>query len=226
MDSPLFVQYLFLSLDPAWRRLPQEDRHCATTELAAVITSQDEITTYAYTTTGLKAGTDLLLWRTASELDRLQSATNEILKTRLGAYLSVPVTYIGLIRASTYVRRQDSQEQAALANERSRYLVIYPFTKTHEWYQFGKASRQGMMNEHIKLGHEYPNIKQVLVHSTGFDDQEFVVAYEMDNAAGLAEFQSLVIDLRSTDGRVYTLRDTPVYTAVHRSLDEALTLTC
>ena len=223
--APLFVQYLFLAVDPAWRRLRPEDRECAGTQLREVIENQSDITTFGYATTGLKAGTDLLLWRTAPELDALQSATAEILRTRIGAYLSLPYAYIGLIRPSSYVRRQDSQEQAALAKDRSRYLVIYPFTKTHEWYQLSKTSRQGMMNEHIKIGHEYPNIKQVLVHSTGLDDQEFVVAYEMDTAAELLEFQTLVMDLRATDGRVYTLRDTPVFTAVHRPLEQLLAAT-
>jgi len=223
---PLFVQYLFLAVDPAWRRLKPEERECATTELRELIESQSDITTFAYGTTGMKAGTDMLLWRIAPELDALQESTSRMMRTRLGAYLSVPCAYIGLIRPSTYVRRQDSQEQAALAKERGHYLVIYPFTKTHEWYQLGKASRQGMMNEHIKIGHEYPSIKQVLVHSTGLDDQEFVVAYEMDDAEQLLAFQTLVMDLRSTDGRPYTLRDTPVFTAVHRPLGELLALAC
>jgi chlorite dismutase len=98
---------------------------------------------------------------------------------------------------------------------------VYPFTKTVEWYLLGRATRQGMMNEHIKVGHEYAHIRQILVHSTGLDDQEFMVAYETDN---LEEFQSLVIDLRSTDGRAYTLSDTPIYTCVHRPLREALEL--
>ncbi|HEV3313203.1 MAG TPA: chlorite dismutase family protein [Chloroflexota bacterium] len=224
MESPTFVQYLFLAIDPAWRRLATEERECARAELRELIEGQAGISTHAYSTTGLKAGTDILLWRTAPELDELQTATSEIFKCRLGGYLSVPYTYIGLIRPSTYVRRQDAQEQAALEKERARYLVIYPFTKTHEWYQMGKASRQGMMNEHIKIGHEYPNIRQVLVHSTGLDDQEFVVAYEMDTAAELLEFQTLVMELRSTDGRPYTLRDTPVFTAVHRPLGDVLSL--
>jgi len=103
--------------------------------------------------------------------------------------------------------------------ERGKYLIVYPFTKTAEWYLFSKATRQGMMNEHIKVGHEYAHIKQILVHSTGLDDQEFMVAYEAED---LAEFQSLVIDLRSTDGRAYTASDTPIYTCVHRPLQEAL----
>jgi chlorite dismutase len=78
-----------------------------------------------------------------------------------------------------------------------------------------------MMNEHIKIGREYPMVQQVLVHRFGLDDQEFVVAYEMDN---LLAFQTLVMDLRSTDGRVYTLRDTPQFTTVHRPVAEALAL--
>lgn len=224
MDAPLFVQYLFLRVDPQWRRLEPAQRECATTQVREVIQSQQEITTYVYSTTGLKAGTDVLLWRTGPELDEIQSTTNAILKTRLGAYLNISYAYVGMIRPSTYVRRQQPQEQAALQKDRGRYLVIYPFTKTHEWYQLSPASRQGMMNEHIKIGHEYPSIRQVLVHSTGLDDQEFVVAYEMETAQELLEFQSLVIALRATDGRPYTLSDTPVFTAVHRSIEEALEL--
>jgi chlorite dismutase len=218
------VQYLFLAVDPAWRRLPASERECATSELRAAADGHAGITTHAYVTTGLKAGTDILLWRTGSELERLGTATNELVKTRLGTYLTIPYCYIGLIRPSTYVRRQAPQEQAALQEERARYLVIYPFTKTHEWYQLGPASRQGMMNEHIKIGHEYPSIRQVLVHSTGLDDQEFVVAYEMETAAELLTFQTLVMELRATDGRPYTLSDTPVFTAVHHPLQEALNL--
>ena len=156
MDSPLFVQYLFLALDASWRRLPAKERECATTELRSVIENQEGITTYAYTTTGLKAGTDLLLWRTGYRLDDIQSATNLLLKTRLGAYLSVPYSYVGLVRPSTYVRRQAPQEQAALEKDRGRYLVIYPFTKTSDWYLLSKATRQGMMNEHIKIRPRLP----------------------------------------------------------------------
>jgi chlorite dismutase len=126
-----------------------------------------------------------------------------------------------LIRLSTYTRRQTPQEQAVFSQARGTYLVVYPFTKTVDWYLLSKATRQGMMNEHIKIGHEYAHIKQILVHSTGLDDQEFMVAYEAED---LLEFQSLVIDLRSTDGRAYTLSDTPIFTCVHRPLGEALDL--
>jgi chlorite dismutase len=221
MEPTTFVQFLFYRLDPAWRRLPAGERACRTTELAETIESTDGISTYAYNTTGLKAGTDLLLWRTGADVAQLQESASRIQQTTLGAYLDITYSYFGLVRVSTYVKRQTPQEQAALEQERGTYLVVYPFTKTIDWYLLSKATRQGMMNEHIKVGHDYPNIKQVLVHSFGLDDQEFIVSYETED---LLEFQSLVMDLRSTDGRKYTLSDTPIFACVHRPLREVLEL--
>jgi chlorite dismutase len=218
-EPTTFIQFLFYRLDAAWRRLPAEERSCRTGELAEAIEAAEGITTYAYNTTGLKAGTDLLLWRHGTSVKELQAAAARIHRTALGGYLEIADSYFGLIRPSTYTRRQTTQEQAVFARERGTYLVIYPFAKTAEWYLLSKATRQGMMNEHIKVGHEYPSIRQVLVHSTGLDDQEFVVCYETED---LLEFQSLVIDLRSTDARPYTLRDMPIYTCVYSPLREAL----
>ncbi len=216
-----YVQYLFYRLDPAWRRLPEADRTCRTSEFAGAIEDASGITTYAYNTTGLKAGTDLLLWRHGPDAAELQASASRVQQTTLGGYLEIRHSFFGLIRPSTYTRRQTPQEQAVFDEERGTYLVVYPFTKTVDWYLLSKATRQGMMNEHIKIGHEYSNVKQVLVHSTGLDDQEFMVAYETED---LLEFQSLVIDLRSTDSRKYTLSDTPIFTCVHRSLREVLEL--
>jgi chlorite dismutase len=216
-----FVQFLFYRLDPMWRRLPDEARLCRTSELADVVEGAIGITTHAYSLTGLKVGADLLLWRHGPSMADLQESASRLHQTALGKYLEISYAYVGLIRPSTYVRRQTAQEQTVLSQERGTYLVVYPFTKTADWYLMSKASRQGMMNEHIKIGHEYESIKQLLVHSFGMDDQEFIVAYETED---LLDFQSLVMDLRSTDGRKYTLNDTPVFTCVHRPLREALDL--
>jgi chlorite dismutase len=84
-----------------------------------------------------------------------------------------------------------------------------------------RDARQGMMNEHIRVGHEYADVRQVLLYTTGIDDHEFIVAYETNE---LPRFQELVIALRSTEARRYTLNDTPIITGVHRPLDEALNL--
>lgn len=220
-DPATMVQFLVYRLDPLWRRLSAEQRHCKATELEEVIEGSEGITTFAYGLTGLKAGADLLLWRYGTDAAAMQAGAAALQRTTLGSYLDLVHAYFGLIRPSTYTRRQTAQEQSIFERRRGTYLIVYPFTKTAAWYLLGKATRQGMMNEHIKIGREHPEIRQVLVHSTGLDDQEFVVAYETED---LLEFQSLVIDLRSSDARIYTLADTPVYTAVHRPLRETLEL--
>lgn len=78
-------------------------------------------------------------------------------------------------------------------------------------------TRQGMMNEHIKLGKQYFDIKQLLLYSFGLQDQEFVVSYETDD---LPKFSELVQALRSTEGRRYTSMDTPLITGVYRTPEE------
>jgi chlorite dismutase len=64
-------------------------------------------------------------------------------------------------------------------------------------------------------------VQQLLAYSFGLDDQEFIVAYETDD---LQAFHDLVYALRMTEGRKYTLRDTPILTGIHRPMREILSL--
>ncbi len=221
MTEKSFVQYLAFKADPAWRRLPEKERCDGRAEFAQELARTDGGATFAYSTLGLKAHSDLFLWRMSDAPDALQESLSRLLLTGLGRYLELTHSFVGLIHPSTYVRRQDAQEQAVFEKERQRYLIVYPFTKTIDWYLMSKEARQGMMNEHIRVGHEYPTVRQVLVYSTGLDDQEFIVSYETED---LAAFQQLVIALRDTEARRYTLRDTPIFTCVYRPLDQTLAL--
>lgn len=217
-----FVQYLGLRLDPAWRRLPAADRAKGRKAFAKVVSdAAPAVTTWAYTATGLKLDVDLLLWWKTDSADRAQETLLALLATPLGSYLTPSLNLWGLTRPSVYTKRRTVQEQAIDLPDRQRYLIVYPFVKSVEWYLMSREARQGMMNEHMRVGHEYGDIRQVLLYSTGLDDQEFVVAYECED---LDRFQSLVIDLRATEARRYTVRDTPITTAIHRPLDEALAL--
>jgi chlorite dismutase len=128
---------------------------------------------------------------------------------------------IGLVRPSAYVKERTEQEQAMFSGARSRYLIVYPFVKTTDWYLLPEEERRRQMAEHIKVGRRYPMIQQLLAYSYGLDDQEFIVAYETDD---LAAFQDLVRDLRATEGRRATVRDTPQLVGVHRPLEEILGL--
>jgi chlorite dismutase len=220
--QPYFVQYTGFKVDPAWRRLPHGARADGRESLVQVVEEYaPAIATWAYSTIGLKMECDFLLWRRGHDVKAMQEMTARLLQSGVGQYSQVSYQLWGFTRPSNYTRRPTTQEQAIDLNDRQTYLVVYPFSKTTEWYLMSRDARQGMMNEHMRIGHEYADIRQVLLYTTGMDDQEFVVAYECED---LPRFSQLVVDLRNTEARRYTLKDTPILTGVHRPLRETLEL--
>jgi chlorite dismutase len=221
MTDARYVHALALGLDPAWRRLSAVERDESGAAFAAALGSDPSVVTHTYSMIGLQAGTDLLIWRLAPSLDALETAAAAALRSGLGRWLTVRESLVGLIQPSQYVRNPTSQEQSLFEGERSTYLVVYPFTKSTDWYLMGRDARQGIMNEHMRIGHGYPQVRQLLAYSFGLDDQDFIVAYETDDLPG---FVDLVRELRGSDSRRSTVRDTPILTAVHRPIGEILRL--
>ena len=222
-DDQTYVQALALGLDPAWRRQPDAERHddgCRFAE-AVQASSVEGVRTISYSSVGLEPGVDVLLWRLAPSVDALETTAAALLRAGLGRWLSVGHSLIGRIGPSQYVRKPSEQEQAVFAGERSRYLIVYPFTKNAEWYLLSKEARQGVMNEHIRIGHRYPTVRQALAYSFGLDSQDFVVAYETDD---LVAFGDLVRELRGTESRRSTVADTPILLGVHRPIEEIISL--
>ncbi len=221
MSEARFVHALALGVDPAWRRLPPEERCRGAEELAAALATGSEVTTFSYSSIGLEPGADLLLWSLAPSLEALEERAAAVLRSAMGGWLTARESFLGIIQPSQYVKKPTPQEQSLFSGERSRYLVVYPFTKSTEWYLQGREARQGIMNEHMRIGHDYPEIRQLLANSFGIDDMDFLVAYETDD---LARFGELVRALRGTDSRRSTVRDTPLLVGIHRPVAEIASL--
>lgn len=173
----------------------------------------------------LQAEVDLLLWCTTRFSDEMTPERffgDAARLFTLYRHTILPrLAWWGLTRPSDYTRGKSTQEIDPFDGQRSRYLIVYPFSKTAEWYKLSRDTRQGMMNEHIRIGHQFPRIKQLLLYSTGLQNQEFIVTYETDD---LAQFSALVSDLRSSEARRFTAADTPVFTAIHRDAKANLAL--
>jgi len=222
-DEQVYVQALALGIDPAWRRRTDEERleDGCLFGAAAATAELEGVRSISYSSVGLEPGVDLLFWRMAPSVDALESAAAALLRAGLGPWLTVRHSLVGRIGPSQYVRKPTDQEQSLFGGERSRYLVVYPFTKSTDWYLLSKEARQGVMNEHMRVGHDYPTIRQALAYSFGLDSQDFVVAYETDD---LVAFGDLVRALRATESRRSTVSDTPILLGIHRSMDEVLGL--
>jgi chlorite dismutase len=216
------VHAWLLALDPAWRQLPAGQRSTDSSDFsAAMAVTEQRLRQHCYSTIGLRAEGDVLLWRMADSIEDIEESAAHLLSAGVGRWLRPVVSLIGLTRPSQYVKRPTSQEQSLFEGDRSRYLVVYPFTKSIEWYLTPADERQQVMGGHMKVGHRYPQVRQLLAYSFGLDDQEFIVAYETDD---LVAFQDLVRELRETESRRSTVRDTPIITGIQRPIGEVLAL--
>lgn len=217
-----YLKFDFYKIAPDWYRLPAAERREAGAEfVAAVQQFSDHMMIRSYTSLGLRGDCDFLLWKVAESLDAFPEMTAKLNCTRMGQYLTVAHSFLSMTRRSVYVdnHRHEGQEgtRTEVRPAGARYFFVYPFVKTHGWYQLSQGERQRMMDEHIKVGHKYPGVRINTSYSYGLDDQEFVVAFEADDPAS---FLDLVMELRTAEQRPYTERDTPIFSTILQPLRE------
>jgi chlorite dismutase len=176
---------------------------------------------YFYKIFPMSYNIDFMVWLAFDfENENILSLVNdEIFKVYLNMGDSFELVDVlwGFTKPSIYSKATKStQEIDPFSNNRKKFLTVYPFVKTPEWYLLKQDTRQGMMNEHIRIGKQYPEILQLLLYCFGLSNNEFVVVYEMDS---IVLFEKLVYDLRQSDARRYTLRDTPIYTGIYLDMN-------
>ncbi len=219
-----FVNFAFFKLDPAFRRLDDHEKIQARSEFLKLFqTPRPGLMCLTYSTVGLRPESDLLLWRIGNTPDDFQAQTQQINKTRLGAYLSTPHSFVAMTKRSMYIDKVDPfhtvESRTHIIPGKRKYLFVYPFVKTRDWYLLPLEARQEIMDGHIKVGNEFPSVKLNTTYSFGLDDQEFVVAFETDEPK---DFLDLVMKLRETQSSKYTLRDTPIFTCVQMPMEHVL----
>lgn len=219
-----FVNFVFFRVDRAFRNQSPDFKADAKKAFAEIVERYGRsMIILPYSTVGLKAGVDFMLWRIGFELDPFQKMTAEINRSSLGRYVDVPHSYLAMTKHSQYVQEHVHEGQEGrrlrIVPGKKPFLFVYPFVKTRDWYLLPMSERQRIMNEHIAIGHKYPQVKINTTYSFGLDDQDFVVAFEADSPA---EFLDLVQELRETESSKFTVRDTPMYTCRRSTLEEIL----
>lgn len=219
-----FVNFAFYKLDPAFRRLDDHEKIQARSEFLNLFQQRREgLMCLTYSTVGLRPESDFLLWRIAGSPDAFQSQTQAINKTRLGAYLTTPWSFVSMTKRSMYIDKLDpfhtAESRTHIIPGNRKFLFVYPFVKTRDWYLLPQEKRQEIMDAHIKVGNTYPSIKLNTTYSFGLDDQDFVVAFETEEPK---DFLDLVMGLRETQSSKYTQKDTPIFTCVQMPMANVL----
>ncbi len=211
-----FVKYTFLKVDPAWRRLDAEQRARGKREFAAACEDfgEDHLLR-AFSLVGTRGDADLMLLAQAQNLERIHEFHVVLAQSGLMSWTTTPYSFLALTKESEY----SDESRLEVRPAHAKYLFVYPFVKTREWYGMDPKERWRIMQEHIGVGREYPSIDLNTSYSFGLDDQEFVVAFETDEPA---DFLDLVQRLRTTEASAYTKRDTPTFTCISASVERAL----
>src|SRR5215211_5366861 len=216
MPDRQFVKYTFLKVDPAWRRLDPEERARHKREfIAACEDFASERLLRAFSLVGTRGDADLLLLSQATNLERIHELHVVLAQSGLMQWCETPYSFLAMTKPSEYSEESRLEVRPAHA----KYLFVYPFVKTRDWYRMAPDERWRIMQEHIKVGREYPSIDLNTSYSFGLDDQEFVVAFESDDPGA---FLDLVQRLRTTEASAFTKRDTPTFTCVSMSVERAL----
>ncbi|MDQ3938458.1 MAG: chlorite dismutase family protein, partial [Chloroflexota bacterium] len=111
MTDERVIHAWLLRLDPAWRRQASHQRRndvaafCAAAERAEL-----RLVQHSYSTIGLRADGDMLLWRMAERIEDVERTAAELLSAGIGRWLSPSISMIGMTRPSQYVKRPTAQE--------------------------------------------------------------------------------------------------------------------
>ncbi len=203
-----YVGYTFFRVDPAWRRLPVEERAAHKDAFADAVEQLAPRFEHlrCYSLFGTRPDADFFLWKITdryADLGELAAALNA---TPIAGWLETPYSYLATTKASQYT---SARRPRKIVPQGSPYLVVYPFVKIRPWYALPPDGRQRAMDEHIRIGREeFPGIKNHTTYSFGIDDQEFMTAFECDEPA---DFMHLMLRLRESEASRYTERDTPIF---------------
>jgi chlorite dismutase len=212
-----FVKYTFLQVDPAWRRLPAAERAEGKREfIAACEDFGADHLLQSFSLMGTRGDCDLMLVAEAENLDRIHEFHVVLAQSGLMKWSRIAYSFLGLRKTSEYSEEERQVPRAF----RGKYLFVYPFVKTRAWYGLPADERWRIMQDHIRVGREYPTVDNHTTYSFGLDDQEFVVAFDTDDAGAFLE---LVQRLRTTEASAFTQRDTPSFTCINASLERAVT---
>jgi chlorite dismutase len=214
-----YVKYTFLKVDPAWRRRSPEERAADKREFAAACRDfGEDHYLRAYSLVGTRGDCDLMVRAISPSLDPIHELHVLLNQSGLMRHAEIAHSYLAMTKESPYSDQPD-QPLEPRAGADSKYLIVYPMWKKREWYRLDADERMRVMRDHIAVARRFTGIETNTAYSFGLDDQEFVVAFDVDDPS---EFLDLVQELRSTESAAYTESETPIFTCLRLSVERAL----
>jgi chlorite dismutase len=164
-----------------------------------------------YDVSGFRADADILFWLTGDDPARLQAALRKVRRTEPIASLLPTWSGFGVHREAEFNR---NHVPGFLRGEPARrWLAVYPFVRSLDWYVLPEEDRSRMLAEHGRKGAAYRSVVANTVAAFALGDYEWMLAFEADD---LHRIVDLMRHLRAAEARLHTREETPFYTGIRR----------
>ncbi|HET7724428.1 MAG TPA: hydrogen peroxide-dependent heme synthase [Propionibacteriaceae bacterium] len=193
------------------RRSPAPENVAAAAESFAEDLSRQGVTLRGmYDVAAMPASADLLVWLVGSSPEALQDAVRTLARDVLAGSAELVWTAFGVHREAEFSKEHAPAFMAGAAPK--RWLTVYPFVRSYEWYLLPEAERRDMLAEHGLMGRDYPQVQANTVAAFALGDYEWLLALEADE---LVDLTDLMRHLRSAEARRHVRVETPFFTG-HR----------
>jgi peroxiredoxin len=183
--------------------------------LFAELAGRDITVRGSYDVSALRADADLMIWWHAESAEQLQEAYSRFRRTGLGEHLRPVWSVMALHRPAEFNK---SHIPAFLAEEEPRrFVCVYPFVRSYEWYLLEDKERRALLAEHGQMAREYPDVRANTVASFALNDFEWILAFEADE---LYRIVDLMRHLRGSETRRHVREEVPFYTGTRRGMAE------
>jgi chlorite dismutase len=182
---------------------------------AAGLAAGDVVLRGVYDTSGLRSGSDLMLWLHGPSAESVQAALRGFRRTSAGAATTLAWSAMGTHRQAEFSR--DHVPSFMLGTDPLAWLCVYPFVRSYEWYLLPEAERREMLREHGLAGRAFPGVQANTVAAFALNDWEWMLALESDDLHDLVD---LMRDIRATQARRHVRVEIPFHTGRRVGFDE------
>jgi chlorite dismutase len=160
-----------------------------------------------YDVSGMRSDADLMIWLHGGTPEKLQWALRTLRRNHLLKSLLPTWNAMGVHRDAEFTNNH--LPSFMRGKEPEKWLTVYPFVRSYEWYLLPDEERRAMLGNHGRKGAEYPQVLPNTVASFALGDYEWILALE---APELVDLVDLMRHLRQTDARRHVREEVPFYT--------------
>lgn len=167
-----------------------------------------------YDLNGFRHDGDILVWTHGADVEAIQTAIRNIRSTTLFESLELVWQVTGVHADAEFNPRHAPAYM--LGHEPKKWITIYPFVRSYEWYLLPEEERSVMLRDHGMRGAAFKSVLANTIAAFGISDYEWMLSFEDDELINILD---MMRDLRYTEARRHVREELPFYTG--RRIPEA-----